>query len=98
MVVTRLLMTSPAIAAMFYVSFSVATHTPGHLHRCNAGNTIHGLHGTVTFLTLDALLNVPFMRKVNKIGHVVNLDPGNGLTLLPIGCQLKNFRLFADVS
>ena len=89
-------MTSPTIAAIFYVSLSVAIDTPRHPHRCNTGHTVHCLYGTVTFLTRQSCLDVPLMREVNKIGNIVHFNPRYGFTIFPVGGQLQNFRPFTD--
>ena len=77
---------------MLYVSFRMAIDAPRHSHRCNTGNSVHRFHGSVTFLACEAGFYVSFMRKVNKVGNVVHLDPRNRLTVLPVRGELQNFR------
>ncbi len=89
-------MASPAIATMFYLSRRVTIHTPRHPHRGNAGNTVHGLHGTVTFLTREACLDVPLMCEVHKIGNIVHFYPRYRFTIFPVCGQLQDLRSFAD--
>ena len=89
-------MAGPAIAAIFNVSLRMTIDTPWHPHRCNTGNTIHRLHGTVTFLTRDTRLDVPLMRKVNIVGNIVNFNPRYRFTIFPVGGQLHDLRAFPD--
>jgi len=77
---------------MFHVSLLMAIDTPGHSHRCNTGNTVHRLDGTVAFLAGDACSYVSLVRKVNEIRDVVHLDPGNRLTIVPVRHQLRYLR------
>ncbi len=69
---------------------------PRHSHRCNTGNAVHRLHRTVTFLTREARLDVPLMRKVNKVGNIVHFNPRYRFTIFPVGGQLQDLRTFAD--
>jgi len=89
-------MAGPAVAAMLYFSFCMTIDAPRHPHRHNTGNTVHRFHGTMTFLAFEVGLDVPFMRKVNKVGNVMYLDPRNRLTVLPVGGELQNFRLITN--
>ena len=77
---------------MFHVSLRMATDTPGHSHRCNTGNTVHRLDGTVALLAGEACFYVSLVRKVNEIRDVVHLDPGNRLTIFPVRHQLHYLR------
>ena len=81
---------------MFYFSFCVAIDTPRHFHRRYAGNTVHRLYRTVTFLTREACLDVSLMRKVNKVRKVVNFNPRNRFTIFPVSGQLQDLRTFAN--
>ena len=89
-------MAGPAIATVLYISLGMTIDTPRHPHRCNPGNTIHCLHGTVTFLTRESRLDVPLVRKVNKIRNVVNFNPRYRFTIFPVGDQFQDLRTFAD--
>jgi len=89
-------MARPAIEAMLYASLCMTIDAPWHPHRHNTGNTIHRLHGTVTFLTREARLDVPLMCKVNKVGKVVNFYPRYWFTIFPVGGQLQNLRAIAN--
>lgn len=81
---------------MLYFPFRVAIDAPRHPHRCNPGNTVHRLHGPVTFLAFEVGLDVSFMREVNKIGNIVYLDPRNRLAILPIRRKFQYLRLITD--
>ncbi len=89
-------MAGPAIAAMLYVSLSMTIDAPRHPHRRNTGNTVHRLHGTVTFLTREARLDVPLMCKVNKVGNIVNFYPRYRFAIFPVRGQLQDLRTLAD--
>ncbi len=89
-------MAGPAIAAMLYASLCMTIDAPRHPHRRNTGNTIHRLHGTVTFLTCEARLDVPLMRKVNIVGKIVNFYPRYRFTIFPVGGQLQNLRTITN--
>ena len=89
-------MASPAIATMFYVSLRVTIDAPRHPHRRNTGNTVHGLHGTVTFLTREARPDVPLVCEVHKIGNIVHFYPRYRFTIFPVCGQLQDLRTFAD--
>lgn len=89
-------MTGPAIATVFDVFLRVAFDAPGHSHCCNTGNAVHCLYRAMTLLTLEVRLNVPLMRKVNKIGHIVYLDPRYRFTIFPECHQFQDLRLVAD--
>lgn len=82
---------------MFHVFLRVAIDAPGHSQRRNTGNTVHRFYLAMTFLTFNVCQNMSLVRKVNEIGYIVNLNPGNRFAVLPIGRQLDNFRPFADV-
>lgn len=90
-------MTSPAIAPMLYVFFRMAIDAPGHSQRSNPRDAVHGLDGSVAFLTFDVCFYVPLMCEVNEIGDIVHLDPWYRFTLFPVGVQLEDFRLLAHV-
>jgi len=90
-------MTSPAIAAMFYVFLSVAVDAPRHPHRSNSANPIHCLDGSLAFLALDVCLYVPFVCEVDEIGDVVHFDPGDRLTIFPVRHELDDFRLLSRI-
>lgn len=75
----------------------MAIDTPGHFQCHNTGNAVHCLYRAMTFLTLEVRLDVPLMRKVNKIGHIVHFDPRYRFTIFPVGVQLDDFRLLAHV-
>ncbi len=81
---------------MLYASLSMTIDAPRHPHRRNTGNTVHRLHGTVTFLTLEARLDVPLMCKVNKVGNIVNFYPRYRFAIFPVGGQLQDVRSIAD--
>ena len=89
-------MTRPAIAAVFHIFFGMAVDAPGHLHGCNACDPPHGFHRPVTFLALEAGLDVPLVREVHEVRHIVHRDPGNGFAVLPVFGKLQNLRFFAD--
>ena len=91
-------MTGPAIATVLYISLGMTIDTPRHPHRCNTRNSIHRLHGSVAILTRERRfrIDVPLVRKVNKIRNVVNLNPRNRFTIFPVGGQLQDLRTFAD--
>ena len=89
-------MAGPAIAAMLYASLCMTIDAPRHPHRLNTGNTIHRLHGTVTFLTREARLDVPLMCKVNIVGKIVNFYPRYRFTIFPVGGQFQNLRTIAN--
>ena len=91
-----LLVASPAIAAMLYVSFRMTFYAPRHLQCRNTGYAVHRFYGSVTLLTLEARSNVPLMREVHKVGYVVHFNPWNRLTIFPEGRQRQNLRIFAD--
>ena len=88
-------MASPAVTAMFHVSFRVAVDTPGHSHRCNTGNTVHRFDRTVAFLAGEARFDMSLVCEVNEVGDVVHFYPGDGLTILPVSGQLQDLRAFA---
>ena len=50
----------------------------------------------MTLLTLEVRLNVPLMRKVNKIGYIVYLDPRYRFTIFPECHQFQDLRLVTD--
>jgi len=89
-------MTGPAIATVFDVFLRMAFDAPGHSHCCNSGDAIHSFDWSVAFLAGEARLDMPLMRKVNKIGHIVHFDPRYRFTIFPVCHQLQNLRLFAD--
>ena len=89
-------MAGPAIAAMFHVFFRMTIDAPGHPQRYNTRHSVHRFHGAVTFITGEVGLDVPLMRKMNKVGNIVNFDPRYRFTIFPIGGQLQDFRTFAD--
>lgn len=89
-------MAGPAIAAMLYAPLCMTIDAPRHPHCRNTGNTIHRLHGTVTFLTCEARLDVPLMCKVNIVGKIVNFYPRYRFTIFPVGGQLQNLRTIAN--
>ena len=53
-------------------------------------NGIHRFDGSVASLACDTRLYVSFVRKVHKVGKIVNLDPWNGLFVFPILGDLAN--------
>ena len=89
-------MAGPAIAAMFHVFFRMTIDAPGHPQRYNTRHSVHRLHRTVTFLTREVRLDVPLMRKMNKVGNIVNFNPRYRFTIFPVGGQLQDLRTFAD--
>lgn len=82
---------------MLYVFFRMAIDAPGHSQRSNPRDAVHGLDGSVAFLTFDVCFYVPLMCEVNEIGDIVHLDPRYRFTLFPVGVQLEDFRLLAHV-
>ena len=76
-------MASPAIQAVFHFVFFVAIQAPAHLQWRNSFDPVHGFNRTVAGLTLQPGRHVPFMRKMNKIGQVMDLDPRDGFFVLP---------------
>jgi len=52
----------------------------------------------MTFLALDARPDVPFMRKVNKVGKIVNFNPRYRFTIFPVGGQFQDLRPIADAA
>ncbi len=50
----------------------------------------------MTFLTREIRLDVPLMRKMNKVGNIVNFNPRYRFTIFPVGGQLQDLRTFAD--
>lgn len=89
-------MTGPAIATVFDVFLRMAFDAPGHSHRRNSGDAIHSFDWSVAFLAGEARLNVPLMREVNKIGHIVYLDPRYRFTIFPECHQFQDLRLVTD--
>ena len=81
---------------MFHVFLRMTIDAPRHPQCCNTGNTVHRLHRTMTFLTREVRLDVPLMRKMNKVGNIVNFDPRYRFTIFPVGGQLQDLRMFAD--
>jgi len=53
-------------------------------------NGIHRFDRSVASLACDTRLYVSFVRKVHKVGKIVNLDPWNGLFVFPILGNLAN--------
>ena len=53
-------------------------------------NPIHRFDGSVACLACDTRLHVSFVRKVHKVGKIVNLDPRNGLIIFPVFGDLAN--------
>ena len=90
-------MTGPAIATILDVLLSMAIDTPGHPHCGDSRDPIHGLDRSVAFLTGQARFDMAFVSKVNEIGDVVYLDPGNGLAIFPVSRQLDYLRLLTDI-
>ena len=89
-------MAGPAISAVFHFPFGMTIHTPGHPHRCNTSNPVHGLHWTVTFLTGEARLDMSLMGEVNEVGDVVDFDPRNRFAIVPVDGELLNLLTVAD--
>ena len=81
---------------MLYFSFCMTIDAPRHPHRLNTGNTVHRFHRSMTFLAFDVGLDVPFMRKVNKVRNIMHFDPRNGFTVLPVSSEFQNFRSIKD--
>ena len=69
--------------------FCVAIHAPGHPQGRNPLHAVHGFDGAMTLLTSEARLDVALMGEMDEVGHVVDLDPRNRFTILPI---LENFQ------
>ncbi len=91
-------MAGPAIATMLNVSLGMTINAPRHPHRCNPGDTVHRLHGSVAILTREGRLriDVPLMGKVNIVRYIVNFNPRYRFTIFPVGCQLHDLRTVAD--
>ncbi len=81
-------MAGPAIATMLYIILRMTIDAPGHPQRYNTRHSVHPFHGSVTFLTGEVRLDVTLMRKVNKVGNIVNFDPRYRFTIFPVGGQL----------
>ncbi len=81
-------MAGPAIATMLYISLSMTIDAPRHPHCRNTSDTVHGLYRTVTFLALEARLDVALVRKVNVVRKIVNLNPRYRFLIFPVGGQL----------
>ncbi len=89
-------MAGQAIATMLNASLRMTIHAPGHLHRRNASNPVHCLYRAMTLLAFEARLDMSLMRKVNKVGKVVNFDPRNWFAIFPVGDELLNLIAVAD--
>jgi len=82
---------------MLYVFCRMAIDAPGHFQRSDPRYTVHGLDGSVAFLTFDASLYVPLVCEVNEIGDIVHFNPRYRFTIFPIRVQLEDFRLLSHV-
>ena len=52
-------------------------------------SAVHGFDRAMTLLTRDTRLDVALMGEMDEVGHIVDLDPRDRFTILPI---LKNFQ------
>jgi hypothetical protein len=50
----------------------------------------------MTLLAVEARLDMSLVSKVNKVGKVVNLDPGNRLAIFPVCRKFQDFLTLAD--
>jgi hypothetical protein len=80
---------------MFNVSLRMAIDTPWHSHRCNTGHTIHRFDRAVAFLAGEPCFYMSLVRKVNEVRKVVNFNPRDRLSVLPVRGQLQDLRAFA---
>ena len=77
-------MAGQAVEPELYLVLLVAGQTQTHLRRRHAGNDLHRFDRPMTSLAFHTGLDVTFMRKVDKVGQVVNSDPRYGLTVYPV--------------
>jgi len=89
-------MAGPAISAVFHFLFGMTIHTPGHPHCRDTGYTVHSFDRAMTFLAVEARLDMSLMGEVNEVGDVVDFDPRNRLATFPVGGELLNPLTVAD--
>ncbi len=89
-------MAGPAIATMLHFSLRMTIDAPRHAHSRNPSDAIHRLHRTVTFLALEACLDVALVCKVHVVRNVVNFNPRYRLLIFPVSGQLEDLRVVAD--
>ena len=75
-------MTSPAIPRGS--ARLMAREAPSHFIRGCAGRIRHLFHVSVTGDTLKLMSQVPFVRKVHKVGESLEADPGHRRLLFPV--------------
>ena len=51
----------------------------------------------MALLTFESRLDVPLVREMYEIRYVVNLDPGNRFSLVPVLGEFHDFRFFTRV-
>ncbi len=73
---------------MLDFSLSMTIDAPRHPHRRNTSDTVHRLYRTMTFLALEARLDVALVREVNVVRNIVNLNPRYRFLVFPVGGQL----------
>ncbi len=59
----------------------MAFDTPGHSQWLLPRDSVHGFYRPMTLLALQIRLDMPFMREMHKIRHVIHLDPWNRLLI-----------------
>ena len=67
--------------------FLVTIPAPTHFQRGDPGDSGHGGHVAMAFHTINFSLDVTFVREINEVGQVVNLDPRYGLFVDPVAHQ-----------
>ena len=81
----------PAIATVLNLLLRMTVYAPRHFQIGNPSNAVHGFHWAVAFLTGEPCLDVAFVREMDKVGNVINLDPRNRFLFFPI------FEYFQDL-
>src|SRR5688572_5350925 len=79
------------------LSLHVTVDAPPHVERLLLVHGKHVLHLAVTRLTGDAGIDVPHVREVHVVGHLVDAHPRNRLILRRELLELRDFRSFGAI-
>ena len=86
------IVTGDAVDRSVMFRLPVTIDTPAHIEGVGHLDHIHSVDLSMTFRAVHASLNMGGMTELNVVGHVVNFDPLDGTTFLPVASELLDMR------